>query len=225
MEPPEIDDPSAIPVASSSTLAVPSYTLPRSSSSNNQRAQSVDPFLESTGTPTPSCQGRSDAKLLFRSNSPNPTSPSEPSTDPVREFHHAFSLFVQLLEASPTPDPVPATLLGSLAIEPTQKMMLYAEQRCSELAELKKRREAHIQDMYDQLESLWRRMGVDDTAMDAFVEVSCPTRVSVFVDTWFSGESGDEPPGYSILRGRAGAHDRLEEREHGRVHWERPLGD
>lgn len=25
--------------------------------------------------------------------------------------------------------------------------------------------------MYDQLESLWRRMGVDNEAMDAFVEV------------------------------------------------------
>lgn len=51
-------------------------------------------------------------------------------------------------------------------------MMLYAEQRCSELTEMKKRKESHIQAMYDQLESLWRRMGVDDAAMDTFVEVS-----------------------------------------------------
>ena len=132
----------------------------------------MDPFLESTGTPTPSCQGRSDARLLFRSASPTPAPPSEPGVDPVREFQHAFSHFVQLLDSSSTPDPVPATLLGSLGVEPTQKMMLYAEQRCSELMELKKRRETHIQDMYDQLESLWRRMGVDDAAMDAFVDVS-----------------------------------------------------
>lgn len=92
----------------------------------------------------------------------------------MREFQHAFSRFVQLLDSSSTPDPVPAALLGSLAVEPTQKMMLYAEQRCSELTELKKRRESHIQAMYDQLESLWRRMGVNDAAMDAFVEVSDP---------------------------------------------------
>lgn len=172
IDPPEIDDAPALPVASSSTLAVPAYVLPRSSSSSSLRAPSADPFLESTGTPTPSCQGKSDTRLLFRSASPTPTSPPELSSDPVREFHHAFSRFVQLLDSSSTPDPLPATLLSSLAVEPTQKMMLYAEQRCSELAELKRRRESHIQAMYDQLESLWRRMGVDDGAMDAFVDVS-----------------------------------------------------
>lgn len=174
IDPPEVDDAPALPVPSSSTLTVPAYTLPRSSSSSGLRPPNADPFLESTGTPTPSCQGRSDAKFLFRSASPAPTSPPELSTDPVREFQLAFSRFVQLLDSSSTPDPVPATLLGSLAVEPTQKMMLYAEQRHTELAELKKRRESHIQAMYDQLESLWRRMGVDDTAMDAFVEVSHP---------------------------------------------------
>ncbi|KAF8554517.1 hypothetical protein OG21DRAFT_1508849 [Imleria badia] len=178
IEPPEVDTP-ALPVASSSTLAVPAYPLPRSSSSSNIRAPSVDPFLESTGTPTPSCQGRSDARLLFRSVSPTPTSPPELSTDPVREFQHAFSRFVQLLDASSTPDPVPATFLGSLGVEPTQKMMSYAEQRCSELTELKKRRETHIQAMYDQLESLWRRMGVDDGAMDAFVDANRGTTPQV----------------------------------------------
>ncbi|KAF8443950.1 microtubule associated protein-domain-containing protein [Boletus edulis BED1] len=169
---PEFDDRPALPVASSSTLTVPAYPLPRSSSSSNLRAPSLDPFLESSGTPTPSCHGRSDAKLLFRSASPTPTSPTELSADPVREFQHAFSRFVQLLDSSSTSDPVPATLLGSLGVEPTQKMMLYAEQRCSELTEQKKRRETHIQAMYDQLESLWKRMGVDDKAMDAFVEAN-----------------------------------------------------
>ncbi|KAG8221510.1 microtubule associated protein-domain-containing protein [Butyriboletus roseoflavus] len=177
INPPNIDD--MPPVASSSTLTVPTCTLPRSSSSCTQRPPSADPFLESTGTPTPSCQGRSDAKLLFRSASPSPASPSELGTDPVREFQHAFSRFLQLLDSSSTPDPVPATLLGSLAVEPTQKMMLYAEQRLSELTELKKRRESHIQAMYDQLESLWRRMGVDDTAMDAFVEANRGTTPQV----------------------------------------------
>lgn len=170
IDPPAIDN--TLPVASSSTLAVPAYTLLRSSSACSKRPPSVDPFLEPTGTPTPSCQGRSDAKLLFRSVSPTPSSPSDPSTDTVREFQHAFSRFLQILDSSSTPDPVPTTLLNSLAVEPTHKMMLYAEQRCSELTEMKKRKESHIQAMYDQLESLWRRMGVDDAAMDTFVEVS-----------------------------------------------------
>lgn len=169
---PEVDGAPTLPVASSSTLTIPAYTLPRSSSSSSLRPPNVDPFLESTATPTPSCQGRSDGKLLFRSVSPTPTSLSELSADPEREFQHALFRFVQLLDSSATPDPAPATLLGSLAVEPTHKMLLYAEQRCTELTELKKRRETHIQTMYDQLESLWRRMGVDDRAMDAFVEVS-----------------------------------------------------
>ena len=172
IDPPEVDDPPTLPTASSSTLTAPTYTLPRSSSSSSSRPQNADPFLESTGSPTPSSHVRSEAKPLFRSASPSPASSSEQSTNDAREFQHAFSRFVQLLDSSATPDPVPATLLGSLAVEPTQKMMLCAEQRCTELAELKKRRETHIQAMYDQLESLWRRMGVDDTAMDAFVEVS-----------------------------------------------------
>lgn len=38
------------------------------------------------------------------------------------------------------------------------------------LEDTKRRREARIQTMYDQLEALWRRLGVADKDMDGFVE-------------------------------------------------------
>lgn len=41
-----------------------------------------------------------------------------------------------------------------------------------QLEDLKSRREAHIQAVYNELDSLWRRLGVEDTEMDAFVEAN-----------------------------------------------------
>ncbi|KIJ62270.1 hypothetical protein HYDPIDRAFT_114762 [Hydnomerulius pinastri MD-312] len=179
IDPPDCDDTSTGPVASSSSLAVPSYPLPRSSSSCSLRPPSSDPFLASTSTPTPSSQGKPDSMFRFRSISPSPLALSELTVDPTREYHQSFSRFVHLLDSSPTPDPVPAALLSSLSIEPTREMMLWAEQRCAEMMDLKKRRETHIQAMYDQLEALWRRMGVEDDAMDGFVEVNRGTTPQV----------------------------------------------
>ncbi len=55
-------------------------------------------------------------------------------------------------------------------IEPTPGLLSWAQSLRSSLEDLKRRREAHIQAMYDQLENIWRRLGVDEAAMDAFVE-------------------------------------------------------
>ncbi|KAF9240057.1 microtubule associated protein-domain-containing protein [Melanogaster broomeanus] len=177
---PEFDDTSAGPVAcSSSTLAVPPYPLTRPSSSCSLVPPNSDPFLASTSTPTPSYQGKTEIGLLFRSASVPPMALSELTVDPTREYHQAFSRFVHLLESSSTTDLVPASLLSSLGVEPTQKMLLWADQRCVELTELKKRRETHIQAMYDQLEALWKRMGVDDEAIDGFVETNRGTTPQV----------------------------------------------
>ncbi|KIJ16234.1 hypothetical protein PAXINDRAFT_114030 [Paxillus involutus ATCC 200175] len=179
VDPPGFDGTSHGPVASSSSiLAVPSHPLP-SSSSCSLRPPSSDPFLASTNTPTPSSQGKSETRLLFRSTSPPPLALSELTVDPTREYHQAFSRFVQLLDSSSTSDLVPAALLSSLGVEPTQKMLLWADHRCAELTELKRRRETHIQAMYDQLEALWRRMGVNDQAMDGFIEANSGTTPQV----------------------------------------------
>ncbi|KAH7890454.1 microtubule associated protein-domain-containing protein, partial [Phlebopus sp. FC_14] len=143
IDPPDFADTPPGRIASGSTLAVPSYPLPRSSSSCSVRPSShnsgSDPFLVST----------------------------------------TFARFVDLLDSSATPDLAPATLLTSLGVEPTQQLILWADKQCAELTDLKKRRETHIQAMYDQLEALWRRMGVDDGAMDEFVEANRGTTPQV----------------------------------------------
>lgn len=55
-------------------------------------------------------------------------------------------------------------------VEPSQGLISWAKRLQVSLEDLKRKRESHIQAMYDQLESLWRRLGVDESSMDAFVE-------------------------------------------------------
>ncbi|KAG1841441.1 microtubule associated protein-domain-containing protein [Suillus subalutaceus] len=125
------------PVAtSSSTLAVPRYSLPRSSSAGSTRLNSsADPFA-------------------------------------------SLGRFIELLDSSPQ-DSSPGPILNSCGIEPTQGILAWADRLHAELNELKRRREVHIQAMYDQLEALWRRMGVGEEAMDGFVEANRGTTPSV----------------------------------------------
>ncbi|EGN94424.1 hypothetical protein SERLA73DRAFT_163026 [Serpula lacrymans var. lacrymans S7.3] len=126
VDPPTYDDnPSC-----SSSLAIPSYLLPRSSSSCNLPA------------------------------------------DESRDYYIIFSRFVTLLDSSSSQEASPAALLTSMGVEPTQSMLSWTDKLCLELGELKKRRESHIQAMYDQLEGLWKRMGAEEDAMDGFVEAN-----------------------------------------------------
>ncbi|TFY62235.1 hypothetical protein EVJ58_g3992 [Rhodofomes roseus] len=59
--------------------------------------------------------------------------------------------------------------VGLEGVDPTPGLMAWAESTHAELEDVKRRREAHIQAMYDQLEALWRRLGVPDADMDEFV--------------------------------------------------------
>jgi hypothetical protein len=59
--------------------------------------------------------------------------------------------------------------LSSCGVEPTQGILAWAERLHAELNELKRRREVHIQVMYDQLEALWRRMGVEDMGLSRLI--------------------------------------------------------
>ena len=60
--------------------------------------------------------------------------------------------------------------MGLENVEPTPGLLDWAANLRSSLEDMKRRREAHIQAMYDQLEGLWRRLGVGEADMDAFVE-------------------------------------------------------
>lgn len=62
--------------------------------------------------------------------------------------------------------------IGLEGVEPTPALLAWAEHTQHELDTLKRKRESHIQAMYDQLESLWKRMSVPEREMDGFVEAN-----------------------------------------------------
>lgn len=87
------------------------------------------------------------------------------------EYERIFARFVVRLEelsdeeiSSNTPT------FGLEGVEPTPGLIAWADNKRSALEDIKRRRESHIQAMYDQLEALWRRLGVGEEDMDAFVE-------------------------------------------------------
>ncbi|OAX36392.1 hypothetical protein K503DRAFT_744433 [Rhizopogon vinicolor AM-OR11-026] len=177
IDPPAPDITPAV-APSSSKLAVPTCSLPRASSAGSSRLiTNADPFAFSTigpSTPTPSSLGKCDGQMLCPSSSPPPTTtslPEVPEFPNEREYLRSLGRFIDVLDSSPQGTP-PGPLLNSCGIEPTQGILAWADRLHAELNELKRRREVHIQAMYDQLEALWRRMGVDVDAMDGFVEAN-----------------------------------------------------
>ena len=122
---------------------------------SSRDTRSSDPFTLSTPTPAPR----------------NTSSHTSNSTQGEIEFRRIFCNFIAKLDGV-DPDDIPdtPTPYGLEGVEPTPALLTWAAQLSSTLEETKRRREGRIQAMYDQLEILWRRMGVPDAAMDAFVE-------------------------------------------------------
>lgn len=120
-----------------------------------------DPFISST--PTPAGRTKSQAPSLFPHDLP--IIPSE------SEHRAVFARFVaRLEEAERDGESIEGTHIGLEGVDPTPPLLAWTEATKAELEEVKRRRETHIQAMYDQLEALWRRLGVPEEAMDAFVE-------------------------------------------------------
>jgi protein regulator of cytokinesis 1 len=65
---------------------------------------------------------------------------------------------------------LPEDTAPRLDVEPTPALLTWAADLRASLEDTKRRRETHIQAMYDQLEGLWKRLGVAEADMDAFVE-------------------------------------------------------
>lgn len=120
-----------------------------------------DPFISST--PTPAGRTKPQAPSLF---------PHDLPVIPLESDHKAvFAKFVaRLEEAERDGESIEGTHIGLEGVDPTPALLAWVETTKIELEEVKKRREAHIQAMYDQLEALWRRLGVPEEAMDEFVE-------------------------------------------------------
>jgi protein regulator of cytokinesis 1 len=86
------------------------------------------------------------------------------------ECQHAFAQFVARIEDADEAALVEGGTIGLDGVDPCPELLRWAERTRAELEDVKRRREARIQTMYDQLEALWRRLGVADADMDAFVE-------------------------------------------------------
>lgn len=110
-----------------------------------------DPFCVST--PTPASRTPAPIPLLFQDTN---------ETEYERTFAE-FSALLEEMEGEEVPQ-----LQG---VEPTEGILEWAAALQTNLEDVKQQREAHIQAMYDQLEGLWRRLGVDEAAMDSFVEM------------------------------------------------------
>ena len=154
--PPTLDD-----FSSSSYLGIPPTVSRPSSSCSNHPSMNSDPFVSST--PTPAGRTKSQVPSLFTHDLP--AIPSEADHKVI------FARFVaRLEEAERDGESIEGTHIGLEGVDPTPALLSWAETTKMELEELKKRREAHIQAMYDQLEALWKRLGVPEEAMDEFVE-------------------------------------------------------
>ena len=92
---------------------------------------------------------------------------------PESDYERVFAKFVVRVEelSDESLSAGTAPTVGLEGVEPTPGLVAWAEGKCASLEDIKRRRENHIQAMYDQLEALWRRLGVADKDMDEFVEL------------------------------------------------------
>ncbi|KAF5339848.1 hypothetical protein D9611_009161 [Ephemerocybe angulata] len=135
----------------------PDDELDPSSSQRHMATDSSDPFCVST--PTPASRTTTTVPLLFQNNT-------------EVEYQRTFNAFIARIEELDGQEPPESHIpVGLEGVEPSQGIIEWAAAQQASLEELKRQREAHIQSMYDQLEGLWRRLGVDEAAMDSFVDM------------------------------------------------------
>ncbi|RDB26715.1 Anaphase spindle elongation protein 1 [Hypsizygus marmoreus] len=155
MVPPSLED---LPSSSHSNFLGASFSNSLRTSSSSF-TPSDDPFAMSTPTPA----SRAKPSLLFQEDVFPP---------PESEYQRIFANFVARVEEAED-EGMPenqTTPIGLENVDPTPGLLSWAANLRASLEDTKRRREAHIQAMYDQLEGLWKRLGVCEADMDAFVE-------------------------------------------------------
>ncbi|KAF9451602.1 hypothetical protein P691DRAFT_699098 [Macrolepiota fuliginosa MF-IS2] len=140
-------------------ISAPTLDDLSSRSASTSTTPTSDPFLS---TPTPSSRSGSSTNFLR----------DEQAASLEVEYQRTFARFVARIEeaddeALTDNQGVP---YGLESVDPAPGLLSWAKGLQGSLEDLKRRREAHIQGMYDQLEGLWRRLGVGEADMDAFVE-------------------------------------------------------
>jgi protein regulator of cytokinesis 1 len=152
--PPTLED---LPSSSSSTsnsLGVPLASRPSSAMGFGM----TSPYDVFAPTPTPASRLKPPSLLPV----------SNPTENEII-YQRIFARFVAQLDEADE-EHLAGRGAGLEGVEPTPGLVAWAEATRGTLEDLQRRREAHIQAMYDQLEGLWRRLGVPDTAMDGFVD-------------------------------------------------------
>lgn len=152
--PPTLEDLPSSSCSTSNSLGVPLASRP-SSAMGFGMASPYDVFAP---TPTPGSRLKPPSLLPV----------SDPAENEIT-YQRIFARFVAQLDEADD-EPLAGRCAGLEGVEPTPGLIAWAEATRSTLEELQRRREAHIQAMYDQLEGLWRRLGVPDAAMDGFVD-------------------------------------------------------
>ncbi|KAF8880528.1 microtubule associated protein-domain-containing protein [Infundibulicybe gibba] len=76
----------------------------------------------------------------------------------------------QFLSSTSSNDPFLTSTPTPLSLSPKPTLLAWAAAQLTSLEATKTAREARIQAVYDELEGLWRRLGIDDADIDAFVE-------------------------------------------------------
>jgi protein regulator of cytokinesis 1 len=152
--PPTLED---LPSSSSSTsnaFGVPLVSRPSSAMGFGM----TSPYDVFAPTPTPG------SRLMPPSLLPV----SDPAENEIT-YQRIFARFVAQLDEADD-EHLTGRCAGLEGVEPTPGLVAWAEATRGTLEDLQRRREAHIQAMYDQLEGLWRRLGVPEAAMDGFVD-------------------------------------------------------
>ncbi|KAK1234663.1 Microtubule bundling protein, partial [Marasmius sp. AFHP31] len=170
--PPTLEDLETIPSPppySSTSSSSGKYLAPPSHSS--------DPFIISVSTPTPPSRSSSKSQMILLSSDDCHSSTSEESSDVAHQ--RVFANFVAAIEeaeseggVNPRSGGTNSCPLGLHNVDPSPGLLSWAHTLQSSLDDTKRRRQAHIQAMFDQLDGLWRRLGVADEDMEAFVEVN-----------------------------------------------------
>ncbi|KAJ6611195.1 microtubule associated protein-domain-containing protein [Mycena sp. CBHHK59/15] len=133
-------------------------------------AQLCDTFIQidwlytELGMPPPIPDDACSPSTSMRSRSSTSNDPFLAPSDADAAHHRVFAAFIQ--HAASLPEDTPPRL----DVEPTPALLAWAADLRASLEDTKRRRETHIQAMYDQLEGLWKRLGVGEGDMDAFVE-------------------------------------------------------
>ena len=155
--PPALEEDSSLYSPRSGSLKLPKDNKINSSS------DSSDPFLipgPSVSTPTPCPKGKVSGTPLLTEQ------------DRTLDYSKIYALFIRRMDEADTEGkPIePSSIFVLERIEPTIELITWAEKTKSSLEEIKATREARIQSVYDQLEGLWKRLGVEDADIDEFVE-------------------------------------------------------